>query len=125
MRQGLPLAGVNLPATTPFRLEDSGQTFRVLASCFTAEMIESALNHDAELPDPVEMLYHCFDVERVDLEHPEPEGVRRVLDRAAALSRRGGTSVERVRANLDAFLVFLEDDRPEAPCWDCHKLQTG
>lgn len=125
MRQGLPLAGVNLPASSPYRLEAVEQTFRVLSSCFTAEMVESALNHDSTLPDPVLMLSFCFEAEGVDRDLPTPEGLRRVLDRMAALSRRSGTTVERIRDNLDSFLVFLEDGRPEAPCWTCHQLQTG
>lgn len=98
----LPLASLHDTTEEPLPHFSSPQAlFRALGSCFTAELIESSLNHDLdELPDPMALLRACFEAEGVDPQRPALHRVPFVLDRAALHSRRTGTALDRIARNL-------------------------
>ncbi|MCH9683546.1 MAG: rhodanese-like domain-containing protein [Deltaproteobacteria bacterium] len=77
---------------------------RQLAACFVGELAEVALERDV---DPLRLLRDCFERAGQSYEAPIPAELHRVLDQLAASSRRLGTPLPRIAANLDRMLAVL------------------
>ena len=104
---GAPLSGKDIPRA-PLDSSPPAALYAQLRSCFVAQLTETMLTREDDVTDnPLELLMRCF--ARVGCT-PQQATIRqweRVLDDAAATSRRRGTPIEVIAAHLDEFLRML------------------
>lgn len=103
---GLPVCGVELAEHSHDPVLEGrslAELPRAMAACFVAEIVEVA----GDDVDPMEVLEQCFVRAGARFDAPRADDLIRVLDHAAAASRRIGTEPARVAANVDRFLAVL------------------
>ncbi|MBK8237375.1 MAG: hypothetical protein IPK74_17670 [Deltaproteobacteria bacterium] len=105
--EGLPVCGVELAehhADPVLGGRSLAELPRAMAACFVAEIVEVA----GDEVDPMQLLEACFARAGARFDAPLADDLIRVLDHAAAASRRVGTEASRVAANVDRFLAVLQ-----------------
>ncbi len=107
----LPMAGQAQRKKTPVLLKSSENIYRSLLSCFSAEWIESCLNQDQDPDNPKPVLDACFEAVGCAPTQTPLEMWPQVLSHVSVCSWRAGTSIGRIRDNLDNFQLALESLR--------------